>query len=130
MYVAAACHIPKKVVKELEGLLCEFLCSVKSHKVRTKVVIQEHENGGCKMMDSKEMIIAQQIKLIKRLLVNLLWKPGMEAITGKPNLDLFLRTHFPVPTNTANFYTAVLKSWKNIRYETLNNKDYIVNQYL
>ena len=48
MYVAAVCQIPMKVVKEVEGLLYEFLWNGKSHKVKTKVVIQEYENGDAK----------------------------------------------------------------------------------
>ena len=36
MYVAAVCQIPKKVVKEVEGLLYEFLWNGKSHKVKNK----------------------------------------------------------------------------------------------
>ena len=132
MYVAAVCQIPKKVVNEVEGLLYEFLWNGKSHKVKTKVVIQEYENGGCKMVDLEEMIKAQQIKMIKRLLANenLLWKPTMEVIIGISNLDLFLRSNFPVPKNTSNFYTAVLKSWKEFKYETFNSKEDILNQYL
>ena len=71
-------------------------------------------------------------KMIKRLLANenLLWKPTMEAIIGILNLDLFLRSNFPVPKNTSNFYTAVLKSWKEFKYETFNSKEDILNQYL
>ena len=78
------------------------------------------------------MIKAQQIKMIKRLLTNenLLWKPTMEAIICIPNLDLFLRSNFPVPKNTSNFYTAVLKSWKEFEYESFNSKEDILNQYL
>ena len=93
---------------------------------------KEYENGGCKMVDLEEMIKAQQIKMIKRLLENenLLWKPTMEAIIGISNLDLFLRSNFPVPKNTSNFYTAVLKSWKEFKYETFNSKEDILNQYL
>ena len=70
--------------------------------------------------------------MIKRFLANenLLWKPTMEAIIGIPNLDLFLRSNFPVPKNTSNFYTAVLKSWKEFKYETFNSKEDILNQYL
>ena len=122
----------EKVVKEVEGLLYEFLWNGKSHKVKIKVVIQEYENGGCKMVDLEEMIKAQQIKMIKRLLANenLLWKPTMEAIIGISNLDLFLRSNFPVPKNTSNFYTTVLKSSKEFKNETFNSKEDILNQYL
>ena len=79
------------------------------------------------------MIKAQQIKMIKRMLANenLLWKPTMEAIIAIPNLHLFLRSNFPVPNNTSiNFYTAVLKSWKEFKYETFDSKEDILNQYL
>ena len=54
----------------------------------------------------------------------------MEAIIGISNLDLFLRSNFPVSKNTSNFYTAVLKSWKEFKYETFNSKEDILNQYL
>ena len=54
----------------------------------------------------------------------------MEAIIGIPNLDLFLTSNFPVPKNTSNVYTAVLKSWKEFKYETFNSKEDILKQYL
>ena len=69
--------------------------------------------------------------MIKHLLANenLLWKPTMEAMIGIPHLDLFLRNNFPVQKKS-NFYTAVLKSWKEFKYETFNSKEDILNQYL
>ena len=130
MYVAAVCQIPKVVIKGVEDLLHEFLWNGKSHKVKTKMVIQECENGGCKMVDLEEMIKAQQIKMIKRLLANenLLWKPTMEAIIGIPNLDLCLRSNFPVPKNTSNFCTVVLG--KNLSVKLLTVRRYIESVFV
>ena len=61
LYVAATCHIPKKIMTEVERIIYEFLRNCK-HKVKTKVIIQDYANGGCKMIDLEEMIKAQKKK--------------------------------------------------------------------
>ena len=62
LYVTAVCHIPKKIMTEVEHIIYEFLWNGKPHKVKTKVIIQDYANGGCKMIDLEEMIKAQKNK--------------------------------------------------------------------
>ena len=68
------------------------------------------------MVDLEEMIKAQQIKMIKRLLANenLLWKPTMEVIIGILNLDLFLRSNFPIQKIHQTFTQQYLNLGKNL----------------
>ena len=132
LYVAAVCHIPKKIMTEVERIIYEFLWNGKPHKVKTKVIIQDYANGGCKMIDLEEMIKAQKIKMIKRFLSEdeVLWKPTMKALLGKTNLDLYLKSNFLVPKTIPTFYHELLKFWKEIKHEPTSSKEDILNQYL
>ena len=42
LHVAAVCHIPKKIMTEVERIIYEFLWNGKLHKVKTKVIIQDY----------------------------------------------------------------------------------------
>ena len=54
---------------EVEHIIYEFLWNGKPHKVKTKLIIQDYANGGCKMIVLEEMINAQKIKMIKKVFV-------------------------------------------------------------
>ena len=117
---------------EVERIIYEFLWIGKPHKVKTKVIIQDYANGGCKMIDLEEIIKAQKIKMIKQFLSEdeVLWKPTMKALLGKTNLDLYLKSNFLVPKTIPTFYHELLKFWKEIKHEPTSSKEDILNQYL
>ena len=60
LYVAAVCHIQKKVMNEVENLNYELLWNGKLHKVKSKVIIQDYASEGCKMIELEEMIKTQK----------------------------------------------------------------------
>ena len=60
------CNVPRKIIREIEVSIYEFLWNGRAHKVKCKVLIQNYGNGEYKMTDLDEMIKAQKIKFIKR----------------------------------------------------------------
>ena len=127
-------HIPDNIVNEIEDLMYNFLWNGKSHKVKKKVIVQNYINGGCKMIDIKEVMKTQKIKWIKWYFDRkyTYWKNTMKTILGVQNLDLFLKSNYELPSkqNTTSFYYEVLKVWKKVKYDQVKSKEYVLNQYI
>lgn len=62
LYVATVLHVPEETVKEIESLSYQFLWNGSQHEVKKRVVIQDYQFGGCKMVDCEEMFKVQKIK--------------------------------------------------------------------
>ena len=69
LFLSTVLHVPDHIVKEIETLSYKFLWNGKQHKVKRKVVIQDFERGGCRMIDLEEMMKVQKIKWIKKFFV-------------------------------------------------------------
>ena len=130
--MAGVIHTPESIIKEVELLAYNFLWNGKQHKVKKKVIVQDYEWGGCKMVDFETMNKIQKIKLIIKFFTSEEsdWKLTMKAILGVDDLPLFLKSNFRIPVNTTLFYEDVLRFWKEVKYkDTTSSKD-IKNQYL
>ena len=132
LYVATVLHVPEETVKEIESLSYQFLWNGSQHKVKKRVVIQDYQFGGCKMVDCEEMFKVQKIKWIQKYFVEKekYWKLTMRELIGKQNLNVFLSSNFTIPPNISPFYTDLLKYWKEIKFEQLDSSDDILDQYL
>ena len=117
LYLSTVLHIPDHIVKEIETLSYQFLWNGKQHKVKKRVITQDFEKGGCRMIDLEEMMKVQKIKLIIKHFVEKekQWKYTMQTILGIKNLNLFLKSNFIIPPHVSPFYNDVLKFWKEVK---------------
>ena len=133
LYVASVYHIPDYILKEVEALAYMFLWNGRAHRVKQRVVIQDFELGGCKMIDLFEINKVQKIKIVKRYLSSPegAWKHTMKTILGKSDLALFFKCNFTLPdANITPFYLDVLRFWKEIKYKNESSVEDIQHQYI
>ena len=50
-YIFSPLHANNKVIKETNGLFCNFLCNDKGDKIKRNVMINDYPEGGLKMID-------------------------------------------------------------------------------
>ena len=55
-------------LKKIDDIMYNFLWSGKTHKVKRNVIIQEPENGGCKMISLTDFLKSQRLKWVKKIL--------------------------------------------------------------
>ena len=132
LYLSTVLHIPDHIVKEIETLSYQFLWNGKQHKVKKRVITQDFEKGGCRMIDLEEMMKVQKIKLIIKHFVEKekQWKYTMQTILGIKNLNLFLKSNFIIPPHVSPFYNDVLKFWKEVKFDKCEVSDDILSQYI
>ena len=131
LYVASVFHVPDNIMKEVEALAYNFLWNGRQHKVKQRVVTQDYEHGGCKMIDLYEMNKVQKIKVVKKILSSTegAWKYTMKTIIKKSDLPMFLKSNFIMPTyNITAFYLDVLRYWKEIKYKEISSVEEILQQ--
>ena len=132
LYISSIINVPDWVVIEAENIMYSFLWNGKQHKVKKKVVIQNIVNGGCNMCDLPSMIKVQKLKWIKKYFDKSFfpWKNTMQSICNIERLDIFLNSNFDPDSIHSNFYSEVLKAWKEVKYNKTQSATDILNQII
>ena len=68
LHIASVLYISEDVIKKLDKLFFDFLWSARKHGISKNVLVQPIEDGGLKMINIRNMIMANKIMWIKRLL--------------------------------------------------------------
>ena len=90
----------------------------KCDKVKRKIVIQNYENGGLKMVDFNMCIKAAKVKWIKKYLTcqnDTAWKTTFEYLSNLENLALYCMSNFDtceLPKNLPIYFKESLTQWK------------------
>ena len=132
LYVASVLHVPEPILKEIDSIIFDFLWNGKAHKVKKKVVIQENELGGCRMVDLIEMLKVQKLKWISKIFDNndYPWKETMKCILNVKDLKLVFLSNCLRPVNITEFYEDIIKFWSEIRHNEVTTPDDVINQCL
>jgi hypothetical protein len=130
LYVSSVLKVPIDVIAEAEEILYDFLWGGKGFKVKKNVIIQSHENGGHKMIDLKEMLNSQKIKWVVKSFSDekLLWKKTMKTILGVDDLPLFFKHGGQIKKCGSDFYSEMIKIWKNVLKNNVNTTNEILSQ--
>lgn len=119
LYLSAILKIPDWAIKEMENTLYEFLWNGKQHKVKTKMVIQDYNDGGFKMCDFSIMDKIQKLKWLKRLKddKNSPWKSVFKSLMDSIDVDQFVLSPFlknEIP-KVSEFWYCVLTTLYEVR---------------
>ena len=106
-------------IKEISNILYKFLWGSKTDKIARKQIYKEHIEGGLKMIDLQNFILAIKSTWIRRLLVdqNAPWVHLAAYILGPLNYITNFGPYWynTLPLKVKNpFWLDVLKAWKNI----------------
>lgn len=125
---------PQHIIKEIKQCIYEFVWKGKTRKIKDKVLIQDYEYGGCRMVDIESSIKAEQLKWIKMYLGNEggVWRKTMKQCIGVENLNMLLRGNFDaklLPKCTP-FYREVLKCWSEEKYVPKQDEREYSNEFI
>jgi hypothetical protein len=121
-YIFSVIDVPAHILKEAESILFSFVWKGNNiGKISRKILVQDYEIGGLKMIHIESMICTQRIMWLKRYINNennSKWKQIVNCIFEEyGGFDLFIHCNFTeqcirkVPV----FYIKCLESWKTIR---------------
>jgi len=118
--VASLLHVPENVVKHVNSIIYNFLWNGKTDKVKRKILIQEIDIGGLNMIDFDNYVKAAKVKWIQRYLKHndASWKSSFEYLSGKENLNVYLRSNFSLqelPCSLPNYYLDSISNWHVLR---------------
>lgn len=134
-HIANLLPISDDVIKEIDQFIFEFLWNGKTHKVKKRIIVQDFNLGGYKMLDLRRMIMIQKLKWVKLYLNghNCLWRNVMESLITVKNLTFFLLGNFDMTTDWTNslFYSNVIRTLFELnKHNQLYSKDNILLQRL
>ena len=133
LFVSNVLHVPDDVVEEIDKIMFKFLWNGRQHKVKKKVITQNIENGGCKMIDLVAKLKAQKIEWVKKMLDDTnghIWRETMKTILGVQNISLFLNSNYIIPKKITKFYKAVLESFNDVKYTKCDCAEDVLQQML
>ncbi len=135
-YAATVLHIPDHIQKKVNEYLYKFIWDNKPDKVKRNIMIQNYDNGGLKMIDLDMCIKSIHVKWIKEYLScksNPVWKSTFEFLSKKKNLAIFCLSNYNIdelPHNLPNYYRDSFKYWKYFKYENVDSKEDLNNQFI
>ena len=118
--LASLIHVPDEIVRQVNTIIYNFVWNGKTDKVKRKILIQDIDMGGLKMIDFDNYIKAAKVKWIQFYLnsEDASWKNTFEYFCGKENLGVFLRSNFALkelPKDLPEYYLDSLKNWHFLR---------------
>ena len=136
IFAATVLHVPEKVVQNVNTLLFHFLWNCRCDKVKRSIVVQDYEKGGLRMAELDMCIRSSKIKWIQKYLncnTDATWKTTFNYMCKKGNLNLFIRSNFDMnelPKEIPLYYRDSFTCWKQVKNETVANKQDLNSQFL
>jgi hypothetical protein len=133
IYICSVTSVPKRVVKEVNTLLFDFLWNGGSHKIASTVITQNIQDGGLKMVDFESKVKSLKISWLNRILSpnkgN--WKKIIEYFYKSHDLEFIFSCKLPKPPNGLPlFYNDMHSHWLKIHnVEPFSNK-HILNEII
>ena len=122
LYPMSVLPIPEKVVELVDNMILDFMWSQRKPKVKKNVIIQNIENGGLNVPCFANMVEANRISWIKRLLDDKAskWKHILSALVEPFSIQDFTENYLdeatiekiPIP-----FYEQIYRLWNKARTE-------------
>ena len=125
---------PLDIITNIKKKMNEFIWKSKVNKVSHKVLIQNYEDGGLKMLDIDLFLIALKASWVKRIIDGNnrgQWKLKYKKMLSQVGGDFFfhcnyhyldVQKHFP----SQNFFRDILESWCKLNYK----EDYHVTEQI
>ena len=134
-YLAQVQSIPKLVIKEINGLIFNFLWDNKRAKVAKDVIIKSIEDGGLKLVDFEQKIKALQLIWVKRMVNNSNgnWKELVKYFYNTDNLTFFFQCKSPVESldsSIPSFYKDIMGHWTEIHNTVPNTYEEICKEII
>ena len=115
-YTIASLETPEWFAVEAKEAILNFLWDGKPPRVKYKTLCDKVENGGLRMVDFDQYVMAQKANWIKRLLENKSTIPFHFLTQFLPKIDfeIFLKCSFDpdkLPAHIPSFYRQILCAW-------------------
>lgn len=128
--IASLLHIPETLIKKVNTIIYNFIWNGRSDKVKRKIIIQDYDKGGLKMINFDIYVKAAKCKWIQRYLdsSNASWKNLFQYFCKKENLDIFLRSNFDLnelPKTLPSYYYDSISCWNNLKQSCDDKVDFI-----
>ena len=117
VYIASVTAVPKRVIKEVNSIIFEFLWNSKQPKVANNVMIQKIEDGGLKMMDFESKLKALKISWVNRLIDHHAnWQLAPKRFYNTHDLNFFFSSKPKIRNNNSIplFYREILTYWSEL----------------
>jgi exonuclease III len=129
LYVASILPVHNDTIKLVDNMILDFFWNKKSHKVNKNVIIQPIEFGGMKVPSFRDMVMANRISWIKRLLspANPKWKELFNQEVKPLTINQYLQCSLGKTghRNLNNpFYQQMSATWNFAKAKPVTHHDF------
>ena len=135
LFVSMVLAVPENVIKEVNDMVYAFLWSNRKAKVKKGIITAPIEKGGLKMIDFKEIIKAQKIIWVKRLLNSeeSKWKAVLMEFYKEMEITDIIKCNFDkscIKEDLPEFYKQILYIWMQVHTKDPSTVDEVRNQII